>query len=151
MIAWAAQIDMVYYKYEKKERLFMTVLPSKKVLLVDDDVTLVEMYGERLRAAGYDVTTAPNGQAGLEAAQKEVPDIILLDIMMPIMNGFDAAKAIREDEALAKTPIIFLTALIQDQDKAKAEEIENSHYLIKPETTPGELVKSLEKILTIAN
>lgn len=120
---------------------------NKKILLVDDDFTLADMYSERLEASGYSVVISHDGESGLAAAQKEKPDIILLDIMMPKMNGLDVAKTLREDPELAKTPIIFLTALIQDTDKKQVSPAENDDYCVKSETTPKELVEKIEALL----
>lgn len=120
----------------------------KKILLVDDDPTLSDMYSERLKASDYEVTVAHDGKAGLAAAQTEKPDVILLDIMMPEMNGLDVAKAIREDEKLADTPIIFLTALLKEAERAKEFMGEKGDYCVKPNTSPGELVAKIEKALS---
>src|SRR5687768_14676909 len=109
---------------------------GKRILLVDDDLTLSEMYAERLRAAGYSVTVAHDGEAGLKES-KNKPDLILLDIMMPKMNGLDVLKNLQGDPETAKIPVVLLTALIQELDKAKGITSGAVDYYVKSETMPG--------------
>lgn len=88
-----------------------------KILIVDDDETLCNMYAERLKASQYQVETASNGRKGLEMAKDYLPDLILLDIMMPKMDGYEALKELRKDEKTKKIPVILLTALIKDEKR----------------------------------
>lgn len=122
---------------------------AKKILLVDDDLTISEMYCERLEAEGYDMVISHDGESGLAAAKAEKPDLILLDIMMPKMNGLDVAKALKDESSVKNVPIIFLTALIQDADKVSAMTSGDNQYLVKSETTPGELAAKVAKILGV--
>lgn len=119
---------------------------GQHILLVDDDLTLSEMYAERLKAAGYLVSLAHDGQAGLAEAKKK-PDLILLDIMMPKMNGLDVLKQIKADPQTADIPVILLTALIQEIDKAKGVTSGAVDYYVKSEVMPGELIKRIDKLL----
>jgi CheY-like chemotaxis protein len=124
--------------------------PSK-VLVVDDDMTLHEMYAERLRAEGYTILNAYDGEEALEKVYKERPDIILLDIMMPKINGIDVMKKLREDETgAANIPIILLTALVQEIKKIKGMMKEYDGYLIKSEIVPAEVIQAIEKSLAIS-
>lgn len=122
-------------------------LPAKIVLLVDDDVTLADMYSERLKAAGYEVVRAMNGEEGLEEVKAHKPDIILLDIMMPIVNGLDVLKQLKADPATEHIPVILLTALIQELDKVKAISSGAAEYYVKSGTVPGDLIKHIDDIL----
>jgi DNA-binding response OmpR family regulator len=119
---------------------------AKKLLLVDDDVTLSEMYSERLKASGFEVTVAHDGEAGLAEA-KNGYDLVLLDIMMPKMNGLDVLKAIKADSKVKDTPVLMLTALIQDLDKSKGITAGAVDYFVKSEVMPGDLVKRVKEIL----
>lgn len=119
---------------------------QKHILLVDDDLTLSEMYSERLKAAGYVVTVAHDGEAGLEQAKKK-PDLILLDIMMPKINGLDALKVLHADPELKDIPVILLTALIQELNQAKAITGGAVNYFVKSEVMPGDLIKYIERTL----
>ncbi|MDH4359094.1 MAG: response regulator, partial [Candidatus Berkelbacteria bacterium] len=90
-----------------------------KVLIVDDDITLRDMYAERLKAEGFEAEIAGNGDEGIEKAKSTQPDVILLDIMMPKTNGFNALEELKRDEATKNIPVIMLTALIQNENKAR--------------------------------
>lgn len=120
---------------------------GKHILLVDDDLTLSEMYAERLRASGYAVTVAHDGEAGLEEAKKK-PDLMLLDIMMPKINGLDVLKALKADPELKNIPVILLTALIQELDKAKGISGGAVDYYVKSEVMPGDLIRHIEKVIS---
>jgi len=123
-------------------------MAKAKVMLVDDDMTLHEMYAERLRAEGYTVISAYDGEEALEKISKEMPDIILLDIMMPKINGIDVMKKLREDKKTADIPIILLTALIQEINKIKGMMKEHDNYLIKSEIMPADVIKQIESSLS---
>lgn len=120
---------------------------GKHILLVDDDPMLSEMYAERLKTADYLVTVTHDGESGLAAAKEGKPDIILLDIMMPKMNGLEVLKALKEDQETEKIPVILLTALIQELDKAKGIKSGAVDYYVKSETTPGDLIKRVDEVL----
>lgn len=121
-----------------------------KILIVDDDETLCNMYAERLKASQYQVETASNGRKGLEMAKDYLPDLILLDIMMPKMDGYEALKELRKDEKTKKIPVILLTALIKDEKKIyemEKELGETIEYIHKSEVMPGQVVKRVEQKL----
>lgn len=118
---------------------------SKHILLVDDDITLSEMYSERLKAANYRVTVAYDGETGLDAAKKNKPDLILLDVMMPKMNGLDVLKALKADPQTSEIPVILLTALIQELAKGITSGAVD--YYVKSEVTPGDLINRIERVL----
>jgi len=122
---------------------------NAKILLVDDDMTLHEMYAERLRAEGYNIVSAYDGEEALDKINKEMPDLILLDIMMPKINGIDVMKKIREDEKTANIPVILLTALVQEINKIKDMMKPYDQYLIKSEIMPAQVIAAIEKSLSL--
>jgi len=124
------------------------MVTTAKILVVDDDVTLHEMYAERLRAEGYNIINAYDGEEALEKIYSEKPDLVVLDIMMPKVNGIDVMKKVREGED-ADTAIILLTALVQEIKKLKTMMKDFDQYLVKSEIVPGNLIEAIEKSLTI--
>jgi len=117
------------------------------ILLADDDENLVEMYGERLKLSGYKVTIARNGEEALQAVEKDKPDIILLDVMMPKLDGYGTLSALKSDPKTKDIPVVMLSALIQDLNMKKASELGADEYLVKSETMPGQVVAQIEKFL----
>lgn len=119
----------------------------KSVLLVDDELALREMYSERLKADGFTVETAKDGEEALAKARDLHPNIILLDIMMPKINGLDVLKQLKADESTKEIPVIVLTALIQDRDKMESITSGADAYIVKSETMPGDVVSKIKSIL----
>jgi len=120
---------------------------GKKILIVDDDLTLREMYEERLKFDGFVVIGASDGEEALEKTRQEMPNLILLDIMMPKMNGVDVLNHLRSDEATKNIPVIVLTALVQEIDKVKALMTPKDGYLIKSEQMPKEVLAKVHEII----
>lgn len=119
----------------------------KSILLVDDDLTLREMYSERLKAEGFVVEMARDGEEALSKATEMHPSIILLDIMMPKINGLDVLKKLREQEETKTIPVIVLTALIQDREKLESITRGADDYIVKSETMPGEVIQKVKDLL----
>ena len=105
---------------------------AKKILVVDDEPELIKALQIRLRAAGYDVLAAYDGQEGLSKAQKEKPDLIILDLMLPKMDGYKVCGLLKKDSRYAKIPIIMFTARAQEGDKKLGEEMGADAYITKP-------------------
>ena len=105
---------------------------TAKVLVVDDEPGIVKMVESRLKAAGYEVITAADGEEGLRKCRLFKPDIAVLDVMMPGMSGTSVAEAMRDDPALHDIPVIFLTALVKSHEVGKARTIGGHYYLAKP-------------------
>jgi DNA-binding response OmpR family regulator len=118
-----------------------------KVLLVEDDKMIIDMYTLKFTQEGYDVTQAENGKDGLELAKKNNPDIILLDIILPQMDGFTVLKELRANESTKKTPVVLLTNLGQDGDVKKGLELGANDYLIKANFTPSQVVDKVKSVL----
>jgi DNA-binding response OmpR family regulator len=120
---------------------------NKSILLVDDDLTLRDMYQERLRAEGFAVDIAKDGEEALQKAADSLPNIILLDIMMPKINGLDVLKKLREQEKTKNIPVIILTALIQDREKMESVTRGADDYIVKSETMPGDVIAKVKRVL----
>lgn len=120
---------------------------EKLILLVDDDLTLLEMYQDRLKTEGFNIVQATNGEEALKKIRETKPSLVILDVMMPKINGFDVLKNIRADEELKNIPVIILTALIQDVDRAQGKKLGATDYIVKSETMPGEIIEKIKKAL----
>lgn len=119
-----------------------------RVLLVDDDTTLLDMYKERLEIAGFDVVTAVNGEEALAKAVESVPNVILLDIMMPKINGFDALNILKNTPETKNIPVIVLTALTQEIHRKKGLAAGADDFIVKSETMPRDVIAKIEKVIT---
>ncbi|HEU4800424.1 MAG TPA: response regulator [Gemmatimonadales bacterium] len=102
------------------------------VLVIDDDVVERELLHRCLAAAGYRVLLASDGEAGLDVATRQSPDLILLDVVMPNLNGFQTCRRLRQQPGTAATPIVMLTSKDQDADRYWADQVGVSAYLTKP-------------------
>jgi two-component system response regulator MtrA len=118
----------------------------KKILVVEDAEDIRELVAFKLRGAGYDVYTAGDGESGVATARSIHPDVVVLDWMMPRMNGLDATAAIRADAELAQVPIILLTAKGQEQDVQRGFTVGVDDYIVKP-FSPRELVSRVDAVL----
>ena len=105
---------------------------KKKILIVEDEYFLAEMIRTRLQAHGYEASIAEDGEKALDFLTKEKVDLILMDVILPVMDGWEAAKRIKADENLKGIPLIFLTALARHEDHIKAHEVGGQDYLSKP-------------------
>ncbi len=122
-----------------------------KVMLVEDDNNLREIYEARLAAEGYEIISAADGEAALALAIKEKPDLIISDIMMPKVSGFDMLDILRSTTETKNSKIIMMTALNQAEDKAKAEQLGADLYLVKSQVTLEDVVKAAQQILEDQN
>lgn len=120
---------------------------KKKILLVEDDRMLLEMYSAKFTHDGFDIRTAENGTDGLKLAKEWKPDLVLLDIILPKLDGFATLKEIRKDAAIKDTPVILLTNLGQDQDIKKGKILGADDYFVKANHTPTEVVEKVRGLL----
>jgi DNA-binding response OmpR family regulator len=120
-----------------------------KVLIVDDDAFLSGIYATKLELEGFQVATARDGDEGLKMAQKEMPQLILLDVLMPKLDGFEVLKRLKADAALKGIPVIMLTNLGQKEDIEQALREGAEDYLIKAHFVPAEAVDKIRKVLNI--
>lgn len=118
-----------------------------KILLVEDDEMLHDMYTQKFKTHGYDVVSAYNGVEGVKLAEAEQPSLILLDVIMPKMDGFVALKKIRKNPSTVNIPVILLTNLGQEEDVKKGKELGADDYFIKANHTPQEVVDKVNELL----
>lgn len=121
----------------------------KKILLVEDDDALASVYITRLQAEGFDIKRVPNGEDALASAVEFKPDLILLDVMMPKVSGFDVLDILRNTPETVNVKVIMLTALSQDSDKQRAEALGVDDYLVKSQVVIADVVDSIKTHLNI--
>ena len=122
---------------------------SEKILIIDDDLDTLRLVGLMLQRQGYQISAATNGQQGLDKAFEEDPDLILLDIMMPDMDGYEVTRRLRKNPSTTETPILMFTAKTQMDDKVIGFEVGANDYLTKP-THPSELQARVKSLLARA-
>lgn len=127
----------------------MSDAKTTHVLLVEDDTFLANIYKTKFEMEGFKVSVAENGEIGLADAKKKKPDIVLLDILLPKMDGFTVLKKLKEDDEVKKIPVILLTNLGQKDDVEKGLELGAIDYLIKAHFKPSETVDKVKKALNI--
>lgn len=118
-----------------------------KILIIEDDNFLVKAYQIKFSKGGFEVVIAMNGAEGLEKAGKEAPKLILLDLMLPKMNGFEFLELIKKDEKLKNIPVLVLSNLGQRSDIDKAMALGAVEYFIKTEYTLEDIISKIKKYL----
>jgi DNA-binding response OmpR family regulator len=118
-----------------------------RILIIDDDLTVIKLAGAILSSGGYDVISSTDAPVGLEMAMKEKVDLIVLDVMIPMINGFNICRLLKSQEKFKKIPIILLTSRAEDEDRKIGFEVGADEYIAKPLNrehflkTVGELLK----------
>jgi len=115
----------------------------KRILLVEDDDALANVYISRLQAEGFDVRRVANGEDALAAALSYKPNLVVLDVMMPKVSGFDVLDILRNTPETANLKVIMLTALSQDSDKQRAESLGVDDYLVKSQVVIADVVERI--------
>jgi DNA-binding response OmpR family regulator len=120
---------------------------DSKVLVIEDDPATTRLVDYSLRHHGYQVITAANGLEGIRKAQNEAPDLVILDVMLPGMDGFEICNRLRTNPATCKIKILMFSAKTQDADRQTGMKVGADDYLTKP-AAPAEIVARVEKLLT---
>ena len=120
---------------------------SKRILLAEDNEFIQRSYVARLKAAGYEVDTAIDGNIVLELMEKNIPDIILLDLMMPNKNGFSTLGDIRANEAYKDIPVLVFSNLSQESDKEKVKELGANEFIVKSNVSMKDVIAKIEGYL----
>ena len=118
-----------------------------KILIVEDDPFLAALALKRLQQEGYDVRNAADGSLGIQAMQESVPDLVLLDIIMPVMNGFDVLKKMKADDKLKNIPVIIFSNLGQEQEVEEGKKLGADDFLVKAKFTLREVVEKIAELL----
>lgn len=118
-----------------------------KILIVEDDEVLIEMYKMKFNEEGFDVNVAKDGVSGLDCAEKDLPQIILLDIILPKLDGFALLEELKKGAKTKDVPVILLSNLGQDSDKEKGEKLGAIDYCVKSDFTPMQLVEKMRNYL----
>jgi two-component system, OmpR family, alkaline phosphatase synthesis response regulator PhoP len=119
---------------------------AKKILIIEDEIALVKILTLRLEANGYQVIFAIDGQKGLNLAREEKPDLIILDIMLPTMDGYQICRLLKYDGRFNQIPVIMVTAKGMDEDKKTGEQVGADAYFVKP-FEPAELLEKIKELL----
>lgn len=118
-----------------------------KIMLVEDDHNLRSIYGDRLLAEGYEIVSASDGEEALALAVKEKPDLIISDVMMPKISGFDMLDILRSTPETKNTKVIMMTALSQAEDKDRADKLGADRYLVKSQVTLDDVARTVNEVL----
>ncbi len=117
-----------------------------KILIIEDDRDIVEMVEYNLKGEGFEIISAFDGNQGIESAGREQPDLIILDLMLPVIDGFEVCRIVKNNQATANIPIIILSAKSQETDKVVGLELGADDYVTKP-FSPRELIARIRAIL----
>ena len=118
-----------------------------KIMVVEDDAALREIYSIRITAEGYEVVSASDGEEALAVAVRERPDLILADVMMPKISGFDMLDILRNTPETANIRVIMMTALSSEQDRARGESLGCDRYLVKSQVGIEDVVNTIHEVL----
>jgi len=119
---------------------------AKKIVLAEDEPQIARLVEFKLKKEGYQVICKGNGEEALAAIKTEKPDLILLDVMMPVMDGYEVLRRVKEDENLKNIPVVMLTARAQERDVVKGIDMGADDYITKP-FHPAELLARVKRIL----
>lgn len=120
---------------------------AKKILIIEDDKFLRELTTQKLIEEGYEVEKAVDGEEGLKKIKKYKPDLILLDLILPILDGFEVLSKAKEDPELAYIPVIIFSNLDERENMEKCLKLGAIDYLIKAHVTPGEIIEKIKNVL----
>jgi len=118
-----------------------------KVLVVDDEVNITQILEFSIGAEGFEVISAQNGEEAIEKARREQPDLIILDIMMPKIDGYEACRILKANPLTKNIPVVLLTAKGRDIDKRLGMEVGATDYIVKP-FSPNKLVERIHQLLS---
>ena len=121
----------------------------KKILVIEDDVFLRRIISRKLLKEGYSVIEAIDGEKGLKTVKEEKPDLVLLDLVLPEMDGFEVLGKIKKDPVVSEIPVIVLSNLGEKNDIERGLKAGAADYLVKAHFTPGEIINRIEAVLKI--
>jgi DNA-binding response OmpR family regulator len=118
-----------------------------KIAIVEDDIAIVQMYQLKFRAEGYEVAFAEDGEQGLQLIEEFQPDIVLLDLMMPVMNGTEVLKKLRKEDWGKDLKVIVLTNMSESEAPDEMNELGVEEYIVKSDLTPKEVTAKIKQAL----
>jgi two-component system alkaline phosphatase synthesis response regulator PhoP len=122
-----------------------------KVLLVEDDQMILDMYKTRLVADGYEVFTTDKGSEAMSLAKSKKPNIVLLDVILPEVDGFSILKDLKADSETKSIPVLMLTNLGQESDQSKGKDIGAQGYFVKAQHIPADIISKIEELIKQTN
>ncbi len=120
---------------------------KKKILIVEDDTFLRNLISQKLQKENFQVVEAIDGEEGFKKIKEEKPDLVLLDLILPEMDGFEVLRKMKEDPLLSSIPVIILSNLGQREDVERGMNLGAVDYLIKAHFTPGEIIEKIKNVL----
>lgn len=120
---------------------------ANKILIVEDDKFLRELISQKLTKEEYDISEAVDGEEGIKKIKEEKPELVLLDLILPGIDGFEVLSRMKEDPSVSSIPVIILSNLGQKEDVEKGLKLGANDYLIKAHFTPGEIIEKIKTIL----
>lgn len=120
-----------------------------KIAIIEDDPTINQMYRMKFESAGFDVQLASDGERGVELVQAFHPDLILLDMQMPKMNGYEALTEIRSHDWGAEVPVIILTNMGEEESPKELRDLNIESYIVKADLTPSQVVERVKETLSL--
>ncbi len=120
---------------------------GKKIAIIEDDLTISQMYKMKFEVEGFEVETAENGKLGLEMLEKNIPDVVLLDLMMPEMNGDEMLVQLRKTDWGKNIKVIILTNISKDEASKELVNLGIEDYVVKANFTPKQVIELVEKVL----
>jgi len=119
----------------------------KKILLVEDDPLLIDIYTTKLKEAGFETVVVDRGERALQAVEQQKPDLVLLDVVLPHVDGWEVLRAIKESETVKDTKVVILSNLGQKEEIEKGLTLGAARYLIKAHYTPSQAVEEVKKLI----
>lgn len=120
---------------------------ANKILIVEDDKFLRELISQKLKSEGYEISEAIDGEEGIKKIKEEKPSLVLLDLILPGIDGFEVLTRMKQDPGVSAVPVIILSNLGQKEDVERGLKIGAADYLIKAHFTPGEIIEKIKNIL----
>lgn len=120
---------------------------AKKILIVEDEIVLLNLLERKLDKEGYTITTAQNGEEGLKKTKEQKPDLVLLDIIMPKMDGIEFLKRKKEEKEIKDIPVIIISNSGQPAELNKAQKLGANDWLVKTEFNPQEVINKVKKVI----
>lgn len=126
-------------------------MAKSKILIIEDDKFLLKLYSNKLRVAGFDVMASISGEEGMNKIETEIPDLVILDLVLPRISGFEILTALKGDPETKDVPVIILTNLAQESDKKRGLELGAEAYVIKTDISVNDLPDLVKKYLSPEN